>query len=107
MESFVGKIVEINDKEGLFLVVKEKMADNSLFSQTFIRDYWLYPYDSSLSDDLLVELDETIKFELRGLTFNTVKERKDKKSYTVYGTSNIRGVEKIYLERIWDNFPTR
>lgn len=96
----IGKIVEVEGKEGLFVVVKEKNYED-LGSCSYERDYWLYPYDSSFADDIVVSVNDTMKYSLRGTT-NTIKVREDKKSYNQYGFSNIRGVEKIHLERIWE-----
>lgn len=96
----IGKIVEVEDREGLFVVVKEKNYED-MGSCSYARDYWLYPYDSSFADDIGISINDNMKYHLSG-TKNTIHVRTDKKEYTQYGYSNIRGVEKIYLERIWE-----
>ncbi|PDZ93954.1 hypothetical protein CON36_36445 [Bacillus cereus] len=106
-EKIVGQIVEVEGKEGLFLVVdyknNERVGDCS-----YDREFWLYPYDSSLSDDVDININETVKYELQG-TKNTVRIREDKKEYKQYGHSLIRDVKKVMFERIWEEVvtPTR
>ncbi|MEJ1517876.1 hypothetical protein R3O67_32410 [Bacillus cereus] len=106
-EKIVGQIVEVEGKEGLFLVVdyknNERVGDCS-----YDREFWLYPYDSTLPDDVHIAVNDDIKYELQG-TKNTVRIRADKKEYKQYGYSLIRDVKKVMLERIWEEVvtPTR
>lgn len=102
----LGKVVEIQDREGLFVVVKEKNYED-MGSCSYERDYWVIPYKSEI-DDMEVNLAEAELRKVRS-TRLPIKEREDKKHYTQYGTSNIRGVEKVYFERIWEEIivPTR
>lgn len=101
----IGKIVEYEDK--LFLVVDFENEEQPWYC-AYARDYYLIPYNSEMSDDLEIDLSTAQKIEVRG-DKNPIKEREDKMPYTSYGTSKIRGVKKIYLERIWEEIkrPTR
>jgi hypothetical protein len=95
----LGKVVEIQDREGLFVVVKEKNYED-MGSCSYERDYWIVPYQPEV-DDMEVNLAEAELRKVRSTRLPiTVKE--DKKPYTQYGTSHIRGVEKVYFERIWE-----
>lgn len=96
----IGKIVEVEGREGLFLVVDYKNKE-TVGHCSYEQDFWLYPYDSSFSDDVTITVNDTMKYELRG-TKNKVNIREDKKEYKQYGYSVIRGVKKAMFERIWD-----
>lgn len=103
----IGKIIEIEGVEGLFLVVDVK--NNETFgSMSYDKDFWLYPYNSDFSDDIEIKVNDTPDYKLRGMK-NTINIREDKKAYTQYGYSVIRGKKTIMLERNWDDviIPTR
>jgi hypothetical protein len=94
----VGSIVEIEGKEGLFVVVKMKNYEDA-GSCSYDRVYHITPYQPDL-DVLEVKISEATKFELRGIK-NKINIREDKQEYSAFGHSNIRGIEIIHLERVW------
>ncbi|PLS18886.1 hypothetical protein CVD28_00350 [Bacillus sp. M6-12] len=95
----LGKIVELDNEKDLFVIVKENNYED-MGSCQYERDFWLVPYQPEL-DDMQVELDKAKVLKVRATRFPfTVRE--DKKTYTQYGTSDIRGVKKVYFERIWE-----
>jgi hypothetical protein len=103
----IGKIVEIQGKEGLFVVVNMKVRED-LGNCCYDRDYFVIPYKPEL-DLLEVNTDAAIKVEVKFVTKDLLIIREDKMPYSKYGESYIRGVKKIYLERNWESpkLPTR
>lgn len=95
----IGTIIEIEDREGLFVVVGYQNYETDRDFQ-HVKDFLIIPYEHE-KDDLIVDLTNAELLKVRGL-HNPVNVRKDKKSYVQYGYSDIRGVRKIYLERTWE-----
>lgn len=96
----IGKIVEIDELEGLFVVVDFKNNERP-GDCTYDREFWLHPYESSFSDDMTFSLKDAIMYYLTGTQY-TVRVRDDKKEFTPYGHSIIRGQKFVMLERIWE-----
>jgi hypothetical protein len=98
-KSVVGKVVEVEGREGLFVIVNHKNYED-VGSCSYARDYAIVPYQAEL-DDMKVNLADAQVLEIRSVKM-PVKVREDKKAYTQYGTSLIRGVDTRYLERVWE-----
>ena len=96
----IGRIVKIEDREGLFVVVDVKSYED-LGSMSYERDYQIVEYKPEL-DDLEIDLSKTMKYEVRGKSKLPIKVLENKMPYTQYGTSDIRGVKKVYFERKWE-----
>lgn len=100
----IGSVAKIDEK--LVVIIKMKNFETA-GSMSYDRLYWYADYDPECGD-FEAEVKESKKLKVVGQKL-PVEVLYNKKPYTKYGESNIRGVEKVYFERIWEEikFPER
>lgn len=102
----MASIVEI---EGELYIALSMTNYEDMGSCSYDREYKLYPYDSDLPDDLIIDMSRVTTYRQMGVR-NIVIQRSDKIPYEQYGYSRIRGKETIMLERKYPepiNQPTK
>lgn len=91
-------IVEMSDQLYINLGILKNNEDAG--SCSYDRVYRFYPYSSKLSDEIVVNLDDTITQEVRGTRLPFI-EREDKVPFTQYGYQCINSVESVLLRRVY------
>lgn len=96
-------IIEMTEglsKGQLFINLGVIQNNENMGSCSYDRTYRLYPYESTLQDEIMLDLNNTIAYGVKSVTL-PFKEREDKIPFEQYGYQSINNVESIMIRRVY------
>lgn len=98
-------IIEMRDKKKLkkkgelFINFGLSRNNEDAGSVSYDREYLLYPYNSKLPDEMIIDHGDLQTLKVKGVTL-PFATREDKIAFELYGTSDIEGSKKYYIRRV-------